>query len=240
LIYSYTHNDKKIRYTFEAAEKALDTKFEWIHAARLPYERPMLEYIESLGIEGVYLDVGANIGNHAMFFAAHCPATRVAAIEPHPIIYQVLCDNVALNNMEGLIDRVPLFVGSALDPEIVVVGMTGPRSKMDENGVVRDLNASVKGDHDYARVGKVTLDQIYEAHTQVDERVGLVKIDVEGHELEVVRGGRKLFKKGKPEAVFVEVLEDLKDQVDDVMADCGYRCERKMHNETPTYHYAVR
>lgn len=32
------------------------------------YEIHMLEYIRKLGIGGAYIDVGANIGNHTLFF----------------------------------------------------------------------------------------------------------------------------------------------------------------------------
>lgn len=34
------------------------------------YEIVLLEYIKGLKIEGTYIDIGANIGNHAIFFAA--------------------------------------------------------------------------------------------------------------------------------------------------------------------------
>ena len=46
------------------------------------YEMGMLEAIRSLARPGTYIDVGANIGNHSLFFEMFCPSERVIAFEP--------------------------------------------------------------------------------------------------------------------------------------------------------------
>jgi FkbM family methyltransferase len=46
-----------------------------------PYERPLLEHIYRQGFSGVAVDVGANIGNHSLWFAAVC-GLPVVAFEP--------------------------------------------------------------------------------------------------------------------------------------------------------------
>ncbi len=46
------------------------------------------------------LDIGANIGAHTVFLArATGPAGRVLAFEPQRIVFQMLCANVALNDL---------------------------------------------------------------------------------------------------------------------------------------------
>jgi FkbM family methyltransferase len=46
------------------------------------YEGHMLYAIEALGKTGVYVDVGANVGNHSVFFEMFCPSTMVVSFEP--------------------------------------------------------------------------------------------------------------------------------------------------------------
>jgi len=45
------------------------------------YEQAFLEHVRALGLRGTYLDVGTNIGNHALFFGLFC-ADRVIGFEP--------------------------------------------------------------------------------------------------------------------------------------------------------------
>jgi len=46
------------------------------------YEMGMLEAIRKEAKSGTYLDVGANIGNHALYFEKFCNSDRVIAFEP--------------------------------------------------------------------------------------------------------------------------------------------------------------
>ena len=76
------------------------------------YEPHMLEYIRSLGLPGKYLDVGANVGNHAVYFELLCPSTSIEAFEPDLAGFGILEENVRLNALDrttlhrvGLSDR---------------------------------------------------------------------------------------------------------------------------------------
>jgi hypothetical protein len=46
------------------------------------YEDGMLAYIHELGVGGSYLDVGANIGNHALYLAANTPRRKSTPSSP--------------------------------------------------------------------------------------------------------------------------------------------------------------
>jgi hypothetical protein len=61
------------------------------------YEPHMLEYIRTLDLKGRYLDIGANIGNHAVYFDMLCPSTSVEAFEPDRASFAILEENVRLN-----------------------------------------------------------------------------------------------------------------------------------------------
>lgn len=76
------------------------------------YEPHMLEYIRTLGLGGTYLDVGANVGNHAVHFELLCPSRRVEAFEPDGFHFDILGENLRRNALSrtrihrvGLSDR---------------------------------------------------------------------------------------------------------------------------------------
>ena len=58
------------------------------------YELGLLETIKELDISGTYVDVGANIGNHAIFFANFCKCNKLICVEAHKEICEVLKINV--------------------------------------------------------------------------------------------------------------------------------------------------
>jgi len=66
---------------------------------------------EQLDVKGkVVIDVGAYIGDSAIYFALK-GARKVIAIEPHPGAFAEMLDNTKLNNMESVI--IPINAGLA-------------------------------------------------------------------------------------------------------------------------------
>lgn len=63
------------------------------------YEWPNLEFIRSLQVDGVYVDAGAHIGTHTLYFALFCPATHVYAFEPCRRWCDTLNRNLAANGI---------------------------------------------------------------------------------------------------------------------------------------------
>lgn len=65
------------------------------------YERRYLRFLESLILDGaVILDVGANIGNHALYLSRK--ASSVHCFEPNPRAYERLERNVALSQVTNV------------------------------------------------------------------------------------------------------------------------------------------
>ncbi len=58
------------------------------------YELDLLEAIRKLEVEGVYVDCGAHVGNHTVYFAKFCKATDVYAIECNEKLIPFLARNV--------------------------------------------------------------------------------------------------------------------------------------------------
>lgn len=135
----------------------------------------------------VCLDIGANIGNHARFFSNHF--TTVYAFEPHPRIFHLLSANSFGTNIKalhcGLSDKkdfLPIFEDK---------GNLGA-SRIVKDSVQSEITYSVQRLDDL--VGQVVVGDI-----------GFIKIDVEGHEAQVIHGAEETLRRFKPIVSF-EVL----------------------------------
>jgi FkbM family methyltransferase len=146
-----------------------------------------------LPVDSVVLDVGANIG----FFTvglAHGAGARVYAFEPMPANLERLRENVAANDLgeRVVVTRVALGVGPGevwLAPE--------PGEADTGNAAQADPGADGA-----VRVEVRSLDAV--AEELAIDRCDLVKIDVEGAELEVLRGGESFFRRFRP-AIYAEL-----------------------------------
>jgi FkbM family methyltransferase len=157
------------------------------------YEPPLVRFLETHDTEGwSCLDVGANVGAVALALAKYVgPSGKVYAFEPGPPNQQRLRNNFSLN--PGLLSRTELF-------ECGVGDRPGAMWWAEETGNPGNALLSEKGTD---KVEVITLDGFLSERPLL--QVDLVKIDVEGMELQVMRGGAELLRRFHP-AVYFETL----------------------------------
>jgi FkbM family methyltransferase len=168
--------------------------------------------------DALALDVGGNIGNHALFFARHF--AKVITFEPNPIVYDVLRANLLLNKADhvlalpvGLSDADQSAEFSQLEEENL--GSSGLSRHVRLDATKPAINFPVQ-----LRVG----DDIVRKHSN-GVPIALIKIDVEGHEAWVLRGLRETLKREHPGVVFESKHRDGEDGGAVAMAllkECGY------------------
>src|SRR5690606_20525994 len=115
------------RFDFTFQDKTLSLKgvpseyiFTQICETGTFYEVELLDKIREIVAdrEGLFVDVGANLGNHTVYFA-QVLGREVVAVEPEPMNASLLRDNVALNSLE---DRVEIHNRAAMsEPGFVVL-----------------------------------------------------------------------------------------------------------------------
>lgn len=167
----------------------------------------------------VCLDVGANVGAVTLALAKRVgPAGRVLAFEPGGFTFRRLTDNLALN---------PRFNGVVLPYRL---GLS------DTDGVLTWAeDANNRGNAGFLGVAEgcgeavpvVTLDGLFARETP--GRVDFVKIDVEGMELEVIRGGARTWANYRP-VLYYETLLNFEAQrgrplfrpVEELLGALGY------------------
>lgn len=139
-----------------------------------PYEAKLLADIAALDATGIAVDVGAHIGNHSLWLAAH--GFEVLAFEPDPDSFQQLESNIALNP-DLIVHAYPVALGNrATHGKFVAPG-------------------TIQVDRGDTEV--VTFDA-YMADLLGPDRVSVVKVDVEGMEHLVLIGMLRMLKAHRP------------------------------------------
>lgn len=136
------------------------------------------------------LDIGANIGNHTIYFSRRFK--RVIAVEPGSTAMHLLQANLLLNRT----NNVEAFKLALSDRQAAVA----IKPKEDNNlGSTAICNAKAAADDEMVELqqGDVML-----MENKCDDDIGLVKIDVEGHEMEVLRGLEQTLREYKPIVLF--------------------------------------
>ena len=138
----------------------------------------------------VIIEVGANIGTHTINLAKLVGEGFVIAFEPQRLVFQTLCANLAINsipNVYAFQEAVSDENGTMLIPECDF-------TKTNNFGGI-NIENSKKG----TLVNKTKLDNFINRISNLK----LLKIDVEGMEIGVIKGAVDLIKKFKP-IIYVE------------------------------------
>lgn len=154
------------------------------------------------------VDVGANIGNHVVWYARHLGASRIYPVEPNPAALALLEQNINANGLGDRIDRRGLGLGAgrgdgrfrAETGDADNLGATRLVAAADGGIETRSLDALLGGD-----------------------RVDVIKIDAEGMEMDVLAGAEALIARDRP-VIWVEVLRgNIMDFAQDWCRAAGYR-----------------
>lgn len=135
---------------------------------------------------GVFVDVGAYFGWYALNVARQRPGARVFALEPVPASQARLEENRARNRLGNV-----RLIRAAVGADEGEAEMALPPGA---NGGSAHLAAG--GDGDRVSVAVTTLDTFAAAWALT--RMDAVKIDVEGAELEVLRGAEATLRRFRP------------------------------------------
>lgn len=162
--------------------RSLDLYGEWCEA-----EIGLLAQVLKPG--DVVLDVGANIGCHTVPFAKLVGESgRVVAFEPQRLVFQNLCANLALNALRNV---VTYDAGVGKDAGWMHLPVFDPRQQFNFAAI------SMTGHESGPLTRVLKIDDLKFA------RCNLIKVDVEGMEVDVLAGAAKTIEQLRP-ALFVE------------------------------------
>jgi FkbM family methyltransferase len=162
------------------------------------------------------IDVGANIGCVTAAGSLAVGETgHVYSVEPHPQTYKHLEKTIAINHCPNVTS-----LNIALGAEAGIVNFTDERRKDDNNCVAQNADSGI-------RVACRTLASLVDEHSI--SRIAIMKIDVEGFEMQVLRGAQSMLH--KVDSIYIEVLEHTLQKFGSCSADVirllqshGFRC----------------
>lgn len=169
------------------------------------------------------IDIGANIGDYSIVAVKRFNC-RAIAIEPSPSPYRLLLRNIAINKVEDSVKPLNIAV-SDVDASIEM--------KVSEKwGYV--VTSSAEGES--VSVDTRKLDSFTDDDTL--NKAGIVKIDVEGNEMSVLRGARKFLGAVGPRVIVEAHSDSLRQGVLSLMEGIGYRLVTEKIN-SPTLGISV-
>lgn len=180
-------------------------------------DEQMLHALTSPG--DTVFDVGANIGWHALHLGQLNPAGMVVAFEPVLSTFAGLEANVALNNISN-ITILPIGLGETEETLTLFLDESMPMgaSAVDHSGGGVTMQVGCK------------IRRLDDVSAELGILPDLVKIDVEGAEMFVIRGGLATLRSARP-VVACELLRKWAgsfgyhpNEVIDLMTSLGYRC----------------
>jgi FkbM family methyltransferase len=140
--------------------------------------------------DDIAVDVGANKGSYLWALSRAVPRGRVVAFEPQPTLVDYLRNAVKSNGLKNVsIENAGVSERSGRMQLAIPGNKAGNPGASFETSVLQRQGASS------IEVAVTTLDEFF-AHERA--RVGAIKIDVEGHELAVLRGAAGLIRRDAP------------------------------------------
>ncbi|MFC5571464.1 FkbM family methyltransferase [Lysobacter yangpyeongensis] len=145
-----------------------------------------VDLLEELGVTDIpegalVVDVGANVGNHTVYFGG-VMGLRVMSIEPEARNAEFLRANIEANGLADRVTIVPCALGAQPARGRLVQQIAGNSGTF---ALVTEPTGSIE---------VRTLDEVAKGLGQV----ALIKIDVEGHEVQVLEGARETLKAHRP------------------------------------------
>lgn len=174
-----------------------------------------------IGEKSVILDIGANTGIYSIASAAMSGGSQIYSFEPNPVNYRRLLKNIEINSFTNITtfqQAVGAFKGA--------IGFTVPEKDMisDTSSALESFSKSTySGDIEWKNIEaeQIMLDDFCSDLTL--DKVDLIKIDVEGYELSVLKGASKLIERFRPTILIESFLnEEKRKYLEDLVVSNNY------------------
>jgi FkbM family methyltransferase len=183
------------------------------------YEMDILKAMEKyIDQNSVVVDVGSNIGNHILYFGKILEAKKIYGFEPMNDVFNVLKKNLELNELTSKVKIYNIALGSKIG-----------KGTIDYDGsMINNLGAtSIKKDEN----GEFKIEKLDNVLMN-EKNINFIKIDVEGFEIEVLKGASRILQKYRP-TIWIESFEENITQVKKILFSSGYI----LKEEFPGFNY---
>jgi FkbM family methyltransferase len=183
------------------------------------YEGALLQYIRKFQLEGTYIDVGAMLGNHSIFFANFCQCRKLISVEAVPDTYQIMVRNVRANLPEGVVFSPQNYAAYS---KAGFIGTWDPVSERNIGGT--ELTIRRRGHDDTypskppRSINTIRVDDL----VKPTDNVAVLKVDIEGGEIQAIIGACDSIARCNPLVVAEALTKESRVQLDEMMAMFKY------------------
>lgn len=162
----------------------------------------MDRFLEHIPKNGIIYDIGANIGNHTLFFSKYALPNKIFAFEPIKEICDVLVHNLKDNNINNV--------------EIINAAISDKDTKGNMNIKIGNIGGSSLSYNQSGNIDVVKLDDLNMAPPQ------FIKLDVENFEYEALTGMEAILTEYHP-ILWIEIWDKSFSRVNFKLNQLGYK-----------------
>lgn len=159
------------------------------------------------------IDCGANIGNHTIFFDKYCNAKGIFCFEPQKIIYDILKINLEINKINA---KAYNYIVSSQSDKLYTINdfcnsNFGGTSFIQNNDSINNYIS-------------ISLDKICK-----DTQICAIKIDVEGHEFDVLKGALNIISNYHP-VLWIEIKNN-REEIFNMLSNFNYKLDNQINED---------
>ncbi len=190
----------------------------------------------------IFWDIGSNIGLFSIYAAAKIENIEVISFEPSTSNLRILSRNISINQLENKIKIFQIPLGASKNNFLKF-----NEQKFNEGESYNSIDSNInfegkkmKSENKY-KIFSTNIDQI------IDDKIldvpDYIKIDVDGAEHLILKGGTKLFKDTKIKEVQIEINENYIEQYDTIiklMEEFSFKFKEKKRNDASIYYKDIK
>jgi FkbM family methyltransferase len=164
-----------------------------IYSVNENQEKNLYSYFECNG--EIFIDVGAHIGKYSIKLGQN-KFNKIIALEPNEYNFSLLKKNIVLNSLNNIV---------AVNKGVYSKKGIIPFYQYENGDGIHSI-IKTTGEREITNIEVDTLDNIT-SEIGIMEKIGLIKIDVEGAEPEVLKGSFSILEKHHPKLI-IEILKE--------------------------------
>ena len=156
-----------------------------------------IKYIKE---DSIVLDVGANFGQLSVLLSKSKKNVEVYSFEASKYIFEILEKNIKINNT-----NVKLFhnlVGNETEQELFIKKLNISKFNTYGSNMIEKIDTRNENNPNIEKINSIKIDDIF-----FNKKISFMKIDVQGYDLEVLKGSKKTIAKHQMPIIF-EYEED--------------------------------
>jgi FkbM family methyltransferase len=145
--------------------------------------------------DSIVLDVGANFGQLSVLFSKYKKDVEVYSFEASSYIFKILDKNIKINNAN--IKPFNNLVGNQTKQNQFIKKSNISKFNTYGSNMIKKVEFNANNNLDIEKINSIKIDDII-----FDKKISLIKIDVQGYDLEVLKGAKNTILKGQMPVIF--------------------------------------